>query len=98
MIKRKAVAKSDQVKVTFVLPGDDSRLPASVLGTFNGWNAEAHPLKARSNKTYSATVTVDKDARFLFRYRSADGKWFNDDDADDYERNPAGDLNCVLIT
>ena len=98
MIKRKVVARSGEVKVTFALPSDDPRLPASVLGDFNGWDPGAHPLKARSNQTHSAMVAFDTGGRYLFRYRGADGTWFNDDQADAYERNPAGDLNCVLIT
>jgi 1,4-alpha-glucan branching enzyme len=98
MIKRKNVSKSDQVKVSFVLAGDDPRLPASVVGDFNDWDASAHPLKARRNETYSAVVTLAKGGRYAYRYRSEDGTWFNEDQADDYQRDDHGNLNCVLIT
>jgi hypothetical protein len=97
MIKRKNVAKSDQVKVSFVLPEDDPRLPASVVGDFNEWDPDANPLKPRRNKTHSAVVTLTKGEQYLFRYRCEDGTWFNDDQADDYKRDKFGNLNCVLV-
>jgi len=98
MIKKKNVPKSDQIKVTFVLPEGDSRLPASVLGDFNEWDASASPFKARRNATHSAVVTVAKGGRYQFRYRRSDGSWFNDEQADDYERDQHGNQNCVLVT
>ena len=43
-----------------------------------------------------ATVTVAAGRRYEFRYRTADGRWFNDEEADDYVVNEYGGVNCVV--
>ncbi|MBN1487755.1 MAG: isoamylase early set domain-containing protein [Anaerolineae bacterium] len=98
MIKRRSVKGTNQVKISFVLPEDHPNLPATVVGDFNGWDNEATPLQKRSNKTYSAVVTLEKDRRYLFRYRAEDGSWFNEEDSDAFEPNDFSSENCVLLT
>lgn len=98
MIKKKSIKKDNAVKVTFVVNGDDSRLPASVLGDFNEWDPAVHPLKKRSNGTYSVTVTLPKAEKFRFRYRSDDGLWFDELDADGFEISDVDSENCLLDT
>jgi len=96
MLKRRRISGSNTVKVSFILPGDDSRLPASVVGDFNEWDPEADPMIRRSNGTFSAVVSLVADATYRFRYRSEDGTWFNDDDADDYDSNVHGSTDCLI--
>ena len=96
MLKRRKVSGSHTVKVSFILPADDPRLPASVAGDFNGWNSEAAPMVRRSNGTCSAVVPLDADVTYRFRYRSADGTWFNDDAADGYQPNLHGTTDCIV--
>lgn len=96
MIKRRNVKET--VKVTFALPKSDPRLPASVVGDFNGWRNDAHPLLPRSNDTCSAVVTLAPGCRYEFRYRSADGIWFDDDQADHRVANEHGSTNGVVLT
>jgi 1,4-alpha-glucan branching enzyme len=96
MLKRRRISGSNTVKVSFILPGDDSRLPASVVGDFNEWDPEADPMIRRSNGTFSAVVSLVADATYRFRYRSDDGTWFNDDDADDYDSNVHGSTDCLI--
>lgn len=98
MIKRKPVAKSSKVKVTFALPKDDPRLPAVVIGDFNDWDPDADAMKPRSNDTWSAVVTLDQGTTYRFRYRTLDGQWFDEDEADDFERDKYGNQNCLLKT
>jgi len=98
MLKRKLVRGTDNLKVTFALRDDDPRLPASVVGEFNGWNPEENPLRPRQNGTWSAVVTLEKGKRYRFRYRGVDGHWFNDDSADGYETNEFSATNCVVRT
>lgn len=98
MLKRKDVRGTKQLKVTFALPGDDPRLPAAVVGDFNGWNPEENPMRPRSNGTWSAVVTLDKGRHYRFRYRTADGHWFNDDSADGYQANDFNATDCVVMT
>ncbi len=98
MLKRKLIAGGSQVKVTFALAADDSRLPASVLGDFNGWDPDAHPMRPRSNGTWSAVVTLDAGRDYRFRYRSFSGAWFNEELADGYEPNVYATTDCVVRT
>ena len=96
MLKRRKISGSNTVKVSFILPADDSRLPASVVGDFNEWNPKADPMVRRSNGTFSAVVPLIVDATYLFRYRSEDGTWFNDEAADDYEPNAHDSTDCLI--
>ncbi len=98
MIKKHSVPKDRSVKVTFSLDENDARLPASVLGDFNGWDAAAHPLKKRNNGTWSVVVTLGQGKVFRFRYRTKAGAWFNDDEADGYEPTGVGSQNCLVKT
>lgn len=96
MLKRRKISGSNTVKVSFILPADDSRLPASVVGDFNEWDREVDPMVRRSNGTFSAVVSLVADASYRFRYRSADGTWFNDESADGYESNVHGSTDCLV--
>ncbi len=98
MIKKQQVKKDKTVKVTFVIAGDDVRLPAAVLGDFNEWDPVAHPFKKRSNGTQSVTAVLPQGKKYCFRYRSADGLWFNEDEADGFEMSDVGSENCFLKT
>jgi 1,4-alpha-glucan branching enzyme len=96
MLKRRKISGSNTVKVSFILPAGDTRLPASVVGDFNEWNPGADPFVRRSNGTFSAVVPLIAGASYRFRYRSADGAWFNDDVADGYEPNVHGSSDCLV--
>ena len=67
MIRRSKVAKSDDFKVTFVLPQDEPVGPVSVVGDFNDWTPGTHILAKRTNGTRSVSVTVPKGATVRFR-------------------------------
>jgi hypothetical protein len=43
-----------------------------------------------------ASAIVAAGARHEFRYRTGDGRWFNDEAADDYVPNEFGGVNCVV--
>ena len=97
MLKRQKIAGTKIVKLSFVLAGDDPRLPAAVVGDFNDWDETADPLRRRSNGTASAVVSLEAGRAYRFRYRSADGTWFNDDAADGYEPNAHGSTDCIVL-
>lgn len=87
--------KGDKVKVTFTLPADEPAGKVAVAGDFNEWDATATTLRKRGDSR-SASVTLDAGRRYAFRYRAADGSWFNDDGAHAYERNEFGDDNAII--
>ena len=79
MIKTQTLKKTGETKVTFILHADDGRLPASVVGDFNGWDPMAHPFRKWSNGTFSVTMTVPPSAHYEFRYLGDNGCWFDED-------------------
>ena len=97
MIKREALKKSEQVKLTFIQPYDNTQPRLSVVGDFNGWDPTVTPLIKRSNGTASVSVTLPAGKRVLFRYVTQDNQWFNDDAADGYEVGEHGTENCVVV-
>ena len=98
MIKQTPVKGSKKVKVNFVLPKESTAGKVSVVGDFNDWDPFVHPLRPRSNGTKSVTVTLPVSQRFAFKYLDDDGRWLDDDNADEYVDNGVGGLNSVLQT
>ena len=92
MIERRPVGR-DQVASTFRLPADHPAGPIGVAGDFNDWSVT--PLVDGGGKL-EATVVVADGRRYQFRYCTVDGRWFNDEEADDYEPNEFGGMNCVV--
>ena len=79
MIKTSKSQRDGTVRVTFALPAGEPTVAVSVVGDFNGWDPFAHPLRLRSNKTRSASVTVPAGSTLRFRYLADGGRWFDDD-------------------
>ncbi len=96
MVKREEINKGKQVKLTFVQPHDGAKSTVSVVGDFNNWDPNATKLVKRANGTTSASVTLDAGQKVRFRYRTADGVWFNDEAAEVYEVGEAGVENSIV--
>jgi 1,4-alpha-glucan branching enzyme len=86
------------VELTFAVAAGSFPGTIYVVGDFNGWDPEATPLEDHEDEWLQARVTVPSDGRFAFRYRTGDGRWFNDEGADDYEPNEFGGSNGVILT
>jgi len=98
VIKQSPAKGKDQVKVSFILPGEAVTGKVSVVGDFNGWDPTVHPLRSRSNGTRSVAVTLPAQRRFAFRYLDEAGRWHDDDGAHGYEENGVGGVNSVVTT
>ncbi len=92
MIERRPMGDG-QVELTFRLPADHPADPVGVAGEFNDWVIS--PLADVGGKLEATTIVADG-RRYEFRYRTADGRWFNDEEADDYVPNEFGGMNCVV--
>ena len=89
-------AKGDgQVKVTFAIPAPETDERVSVVGDFNDWDPVATPL-ARRRGMLRASVLLHAGHRYAFRYLADGGRWFNDDEADDYQGNGFGGSDSVV--
>ena len=96
MIWQRAVG-ADEVELTFILPGDHPAGPVGVAGDFNDWRWRATPFHDHGGCVV-ACIVVAAGGSYRFRYRAADGTWFNDEHADDYVGNPYGGIDCVFDT
>lgn len=95
MIRCEPAKGDDHVNVTFAIPASGTDERVSVVGDFNNWDPVATPL-AKRGETLRASVSLDIGRRYAFRYLADGGRWFNDDEADDYQGNDFGGSDSVL--
>ena len=96
MIQTKKNRKN--IKVTFTLPNDGELGEVSVVGEFNDWTPGITPFVKENGDGLQATVELDKDEVYAFRYLSEGRGWFNEDENVQYEPSPYGSFNCMLQT
>ena len=96
MIRKKPVANSKKVAVTFEMPADVASSSLCLVGDFNNWDQDATSMKRLKDGSWSATVRLDA-GRYCFRYLADGTKWQNDPAADAYEPSGVGGDNCVVV-
>lgn len=96
MIRRTKSRNPSCVRVSFALPLDVAPDPVSVVGDFNDWDPDAHPLRKRSNGTRSVTVDLTRGQPVHFKYLDANGDWSVEHDADGVSINEWGEVNSRL--
>lgn len=82
-------------EVTFHMPASEWITTLSLLGDFNQWNGEAHPMTRNDDGSWSTTVTLTPGA-YRFRYFANGENWANDDAADAYVPNEYGSENSLV--
>ena len=97
---RKQFLKSKPVcKVTFKVPKDlgDGHDHAHVVGDFNNWSTSATSMKKLKTGMFSATLELEANRSYEFRYLLGDAEWQNDPEADGQAPTPYEDsTNSVL--
>jgi hypothetical protein len=78
--------------LTFQLVTDQH---VSVVGDFNDWDAQSHPLTSVDGGPAEATVLL-LPGRFAFRYVTDSGSYFDEPEADGIEPNGLGDTHSVV--
>ncbi len=97
MIAKKLSPKGRSVRVTFDLPADVAHTAATVVGSFNDWDAARHPMKLDSARgVWTRSISFKPGARVEFRYLVDGHRWRNDEDADGYAGTPFFSENSVL--
>ena len=96
MLTKQYAKNNKTCKVTFELPAEAGLSKGTLVGDFNEWNEEATPLKRRKDGTLYATVSLEAGRSYRFRYRSEDGTWHNDWNADAYETNAFGTDDSIV--
>lgn len=95
MIQCERKGANGPVKVTFSVPAGEPGQRISVAGDFNGWAFGTTSLRKRGDKL-KASVVLHPGRRYAFRYVTADGRWFDDDEAHAYEPNEFGGTNGIV--
>ncbi len=89
-------ANDGRFDVLFDLPSELEIDHAAVVGDFNGWDAEAQPMKKGDDGGWTATVSLEPGAAYRFRYHLGQDRWENDWSADDYVGNEFGGSDSVV--
>ena len=100
-MKKQFLKAKPLVKVTFSLTQEeiDGGKEVLILGDFNNWDPEmAIGLKKQKSGAFSATLELDTNQEFQFKYLIDKSKWLNDAAADAYVPGPFGDPNSVIST
>jgi 1,4-alpha-glucan branching enzyme len=100
-IKKEYSQNNDECKVTFILPKDiaENFHTISVLGDFNLWDQHINQFcKNEADGTCTATVILEPQKKYQFRYLADGVHWFNEDDADEeVDSYYKGFRNSVIV-
>ena len=92
-----AAPAADAIEVTFrfqpVISGIQS---CHLVGEFNEWSAESHPMRRRKDGAWAATVRLEKGTEHQYRFLIDGDGWASDPDADRLVDNPYGGENSVV--
>jgi 1,4-alpha-glucan branching enzyme len=99
MLKKKPVSKNATCEVTFILSTRLDANSVAVVGDFNSWDAN-DGLQMHKNKEghWEATITLEAEREFQYRYLIDGNDWLNDEEADKFEAHPYGGQNSVVVT
>lgn len=94
MLKKSYSKTGRACRVTFKMPADAETV--AVLGEFNAWDPEAHPMKKRKDGSFSTTVSLAAGREYRFRYLLDGERWANDSAPDSEAWNRFGTRDCVI--
>jgi 1,4-alpha-glucan branching enzyme len=91
-----ASSESSMTEVVFQLPAHDGVGQIALVGDFNGWSQEAHPM-TRQDGRFEVSVPLERGRRYRYRYLIDGHRWENDWNADEYEPNEYGGDDSVKV-
>ncbi|MCK9275766.1 MAG: isoamylase early set domain-containing protein [Syntrophales bacterium] len=100
-LKKKYLGSKNVCKVTFKLQKEAAAGAHSVniVGDFNDWDRNAHPMKRLKNGDYTVTIDLEPGRAYEFKYLVDGEKWENDWSADRYNptQHPYIDNSVVEV-
>lgn len=97
MVKKKFL--KTKCKVTFELPkGFEGAEEVYLVGDFNNWDERALKMEQKKDGRFAATVDLELNKEYQYRYLVNGENWQNDWDADKYVPNPFIGDNSVVTT
>jgi 1,4-alpha-glucan branching enzyme len=85
-LKKQYLKTKPICKVTFKLTKEQAKNAQTVnlLGDFNHWDKTSPPMKKMKDCGFTATLDLNKDTEYQFRYLLDNKEWENDWMADEY--------------
>ena len=98
MISKRPGSRPNTLQVTFAMPDSTWAESISLVGDFNDWDPEAHPLARSLAAGWHVTLELERGHSYEYRYLLDRSEWSNNCNADGYSPNPFGGLNSVVNT
>lgn len=97
-IEKKFLKTKPVCKLKFQVSGGvfDHANSVSVAGDFNGWSKEDLPLKRGKDGSWSASIDLESNRDYQFRYVVDGNEWVNEPEADLFIHNGIGEENSVV--
>lgn len=98
---RKTVVETEQglvVQVSFLLPESIWADRINLVGDFNGWDRDSHPMQRDRGGEWRIQVDLEPGRTYQFRYLCDGERWMNDTQADGYVPNSYGSDNSIIST
>ena len=95
MVIKKPGATPRKVLVSFAFPATIWAESVHLVGDFNGWDRQSHPL-ILSEEDWHITLELDQGKPYRFRYLVDNDRWCNDWGADSYVVHPLGGYDSVI--
>lgn len=93
--QKKYLKSRPTCQVTFTLPSPGAE-KVCLIGEFNNWLHDAHPMKKQKNGDFTVTVELEKGRAYRYRYFVDGLQYENDHNADWYDPNPFGGDDSVV--
>ncbi len=90
--------KDEMMRVTFSLPAEVRGETAYLVGDFNDWDENSHPMQRDETGRFVITLDLEKGREYHFRYLIDANEWHNDWQADRYVQNSFGGDDSVVST
>ena len=96
MLKKNYTKSGQSCRVTFKVPAEVEAETIALLGDFNEWDADTHPMTLRKDGSRSTTVSLEAGQDYRFRYLLDRETWINDEAADREVANRFGTQDCII--
>ena len=98
-IKKTFFPEKGVCRVIFSLPNSlvDHVKKVAIVGDFNDWHPERHPMKKTGNGKFTFTLELPLGKDYQFRYLIDSYRWESDKDADALAPTPYEDVYNSVI-
>lgn len=95
MLQKKRLING-KVRVTFRYPAPSGCKQMHLVGDFNGWDKEKHPLQPDGSGNWTIQLDLDDDQTYAYRFLRDGSYWHNDPQADGSATSQHGGQNSLV--